>query len=350
MSKIEDFESTFNHLVIEFGYSTTTCYIYEFTSELKTAIMPIKLINPESTILTSCQLKSVNVYKFGLFNFISSIYLDFIKTDKDPNINIINSQYEYSISLISHLKNWFKVIVDYNQANVSTTYFTNLEDDKIGINKFDLFDTDILNNIKEQIITLIDNFKIKTFMIDSPIKVSWLIEYATNIRYIEMNGTSGILNLAISYKFLIINNILYQMYILNYIQDDLVLDRTDYLNRQDKRFGRKINISYPNLVIANTGERSFKTPAEIYFNTHQFELEEYNKLYNYILTLNKGNRKLLSIRNQFQTDKRKLISKNKDLTSTINAAYSKIIFLSLGEPDRLQNYINHFLSDPEAYF
>lgn len=353
ISKISDFNPKFNHLVFEFGYSTTACYIYEFTSEVKKINIPtqIQLSKTDRNVLTSCKLKSVNIYNFGLFDFISSIYLDFMKTDGGDFQNI-NSQYEYPIELENHLKDYFKYISYYNQSSVSSVYFENLNDDKIKICKTDLCDTIILNRIKEQISTLINTFNVKTYMIDSPVNVSWLIEDVSNMKYIELNGTSGISNLANSYKMLITNNLIYQIIALTKIPEDFEknIHETDYLDKPGKRYGRKLNILYPDLHIENTGESSLKTKSEIYLNTHQNELLECNKMCDYIIELNEKNQKLLSEKNKFQTyTKKRLIEKGYPV-SKINTALAKISMLSLNDPIIFKRYINDFEQDPESYF
>lgn len=354
MCKIDNFDPHFQHLVLEFGYSTTACYIYEFTSESQKINMPsqIKLTKPESIVLTSCKLKSVNVYNFGLFDFISSIYLNFIKTDDDTDIQVINSQYEYPFSLKNNLEDWFKCITYYNNASVSSTCFKNLNDDKIPVNKSMLCNTVILNRIKKQISTLINTFNVKTYMMDSPVRVTWLIENAFNIRYIEFNGNSGMSNLANFYKTLITNNLIYKFIVLTEIPENFEknIHATDYFDKTDKRFGRKLNILYPNLHVENTGELSLKEKSEIYLNTHQNEMSEYNQLYNYIIELNEKNQQMLSEKSKFQKyTKKRLIKKGYNITK-INAVLTKILMLSLNDPIIFKKYVDDLEQDPESYF
>ena len=352
MSKISDFEPKFNHLVFEFGYSTTTCYVYEFTSEVKKINMPnqIKLLKTNNNILTSCKLKFVETYNFGLFNFISSIYLDFIKP-KGVDFQVINSQYEYPNILKNLLKDWFKCIPLYNQYNVSYTYFENLNSDKIEVYKSELCNTNILKEIKKQISALINSFGVKTYMIDSPVKVTWLIEDVTNIKYIELNGVSGISNLANFYKTLITNNSIYQITSLTELPKDFekYIHKTDYLDKTGKRYGRKLDILYPDLRIENTGELSLKKESEIYLNAHRDEITEYMSLYNYVTGLNEKYQIMLSEKNKFSHIKSKLIKKGYSATD-ISAAYAKILMLSLDDPVIFKKYVTDFEQDPESYF
>ena len=346
ISKISDFDPKFNHLVFEFGYSTTTCYIYEFTSELQKTIMPeqIELIKTEHNVLTSFKLKSVNVYNFGLFDFISSIYLDFIKTNNDDDIRIINSQYEYPNGLEFHLKDWFKCIASYNQSSVSCVYFENLNDDKTPVTRSMLCDTVILNRIKKEISTLIDTFNVKTYMIDSPVKVTWLIEDVSDIKYIELNGTVGISNLANFYKTLITKNIIHQFTALKNIPKNFEnnIHETDYIDVVNKRYGRKLNILYPNLHIENTGELPLKEKSKIYLNTHPNEISEYNQLYDYTIELDKKHQQMLSEKIKFQKHVTKRLVEKGYQKTEINTILSKILMLSLNDPVIFKKYIEEY--------
>ena len=352
--KNSNFESKFDHLVLEFGYSTTTCYIYEFTSEIMKTNIPeqIKLSKIDHNVLTSCKLKHVKVCNFGLFDFISSIYLDFVKTDKDADIQVINSQYEYPKNLKNLLEDWFKCIRIYNTSNVTSVVFDDLDDNKFKVETIDLCNTDILNRIKGEIYTLIEPFKVKTYMLDSPVKIIWLFEDTFNMDYIEMNGTSGISNMSNFFKVTITNNILYQIISLSSIEENFkkYIHESDYLNKVDKCFGRKLNILYPDLHIVNTGELQLKTPSVTYLNSHQNELNEYNKLYNYIIELNTKYQQLLSEKNKYQSHIRKqLIQKGYSIIK-INAVLAKISMLSLNDPVIYKKYIIDFKQDPESYF
>ena len=351
ISKLDNFEPKFNHLVLEFGYSTTACYVYEFTSEMKEANMhkQIKLAKSENNVLTSCKLKSVNIYKFGLFDFISSVYSDFIKTDDDKNIQIFNSQYEYPTGLQNNLNDWFKIISYYNTSNLYSTNFENLQDDKIAVNRIDLCNTVILNNIKEKISQIIQAFNIKTYMLNSPVKVAWLIddiETDSYIRYIELNGTSGISNLSNLYKTLINNNLIYQVISLSNIPENFEnnMDKSDYLDKTTKCYGRKLNILYPDLYIKNTEETSLNS------NTDENIINNYNEIYKYTTMLNQKYQDYLFAKCQFQNETKKRLIDRGYPVAKILIVLSKISMLSLNDPIIFKKYVEDFEKDPESYF
>lgn len=331
-------KTDFKHCFFDIGYTTTTCYIYQF----KTKIIKENLTNfvnsKERSVIISHELQNVFTVQAGIFDFISSIYYELLKAPS--KIIHSNSSYEYSYEIQNLILESVKNLSLFNSTNYvyfkdSFNYYMH------NIHLENIYNTSIINNIVEKISNNIKTFNIDSYHINSIISFRWFFDEFLNLNLFDTNGYSTLLNDSLFYKYGIINNLIYRTVVLTGYPDGLEshLNKDDIYEKEDKRLCRKRTSTMPELNFdTNTYEIKLKPINDII---------NYIQLYDYINELSRKYYQILNIKNKFSKIKSKL-SKIYGFEN-VNGVYNKLILLSLNEPTLLKKYLNDFSENPETY-
>lgn len=327
----------FEHCIFDIGYSTITCYIYKFKTQIIKENLTNLIISEERTIVTSHELKSIFVLQFGIFNFISGIYSEII--DNSFEIKNPNSSYEYATYIQNSIPENIKTLSFYNQT--IGAYFKDSNEEFNKIYKDEIYKLKYVNFVIETLSKNIEQFNVISYHINSIINFEWYFHEFLNLKFYDINGINSLLIDSLFYKYGTINNLIYRNIVLTRYPIGLkeILNETDEYNDKNKLLSRKRTSTMPELKIDMNFSEINPIPIS--------NIDNYLQLFNYIKELNSKYSQMLSIKANFQKNKTKLIKIYG--SDVVNGVYNKLLFLSLNDPSKLQLYLNDFNENPESY-
>lgn len=337
----QQLKTEFEHCIFDVGYTTITCYIYRFKTQVMEENLANLIKSKKRSVIVSHELKDVSVIPSGIFSFISSVYYKLIEKDKFKMIHS-NSSYDYFCGVQNLIpESTAHCLSSFNQT--SYVNFKDSNDDNHGIHQEDIFTTSIMSSVVEQISNIIRSFNIESYHINSIISFEWFFDQFLYLKFFKTNGYTELLINSLFYRYAIINNLLYGVVNLPILRKELesILNGDDIIyEREDKRFCRKRTSIFPKLRI-DTKTHEFKLiPIE--------DIDGYIQLGKYVDELNVKDQKNLDIKNKFSINVKPKLTEIYG-AKKVNGVYNKLIMLSMYEPTLLQQYLNDFAENPETY-